>query len=274
MKSILKTALIALTGVILVSGGAYADKVKLVLEGSTTVLPIAQPEAEAFMAKNADISVTVRGGGSGVGVASLMDSTCDIANSSRPIKGGEIQKALSKGVDPKGSVIAMDGIAVVVNPSNGVKNLTKKQVKDIYTGNISDWAQVGGAAGKIVVVSRDTSSGTYEAFGALAIDGAKVRGDALLQASNQAIATTVGTTPAAIGYIGLGYLTEKVKAVTVNGVECKKENVLNNSYPYSRPLYMYTNGKPEGAKKTFIDFVLSAEGQKIVEESGFVPLSK
>ncbi len=272
MKSILKTALIALTGLVLVSGGAYAEK--LILEGSTTVLPIAQAGAEAFMAKNSDISVTVRGGGSGVGIASLLDSTCDICDSSRSIKAAEIQKALSKGVDPKGSVIAMDGIAVILNPGNGVKNLTKKQIKDIYTGNISDWSKVGGDAGKIVVVSRDTASGTYEAFGALAIDGAKVRGDALLQASNQAVATTVGTTPGGIGYIGLGYLTEKVKAVTVNGIECKKENVLNNSYPLSRPLYMYTNGKPQGAGKKFIDFILSNEGQKIVEEAGFVALQK
>jgi phosphate transport system substrate-binding protein len=166
----------------------------------------------------------------------------------------------------------MDGIAVILNPANGVTNLTKQQIKDIYTGAVNDWSQVGGTAGKIVVISRDTSSGTYEAFGASALGGAKVRGDALLQASNQAVATTVANTPASIGYIGLGYLNDKVKAVTVNSIECKKETVLNKTYPLSRPLFMYTNGKPAGAAKMFLDFILSMDGQKIVEDSGFVAL--
>ncbi|MEI7904345.1 MAG: phosphate ABC transporter substrate-binding protein [Candidatus Firestonebacteria bacterium] len=253
--------------------GANADK-KLVIDGSSTILPVAQAAAEKYMDKTPGITLTVKGGGSGIGVASLQDSTCDIANSSRPIKGSEIAIALTKGVDPKATVIALDGIAVVVNPSNEVSALTKKQVRGIFNGSISDWAQVGGAAGKIVVVSRDTSSGTYEAFGALALMGDKMRPDAMLQAASQAVATTVSKTPGGIGYTGIGYISDVVKAVTIEGVACKKENVWNNTYPYSRPLFMYTNGKPQGEAKKFIDFVLSAEGQSIVEEQGFVPLRK
>lgn len=167
----------------------------------------------------------------------------------------------------------MDGIAVVVNNANGVTALTKKQVKAIYTGSISDWGQVGGSAGKIVVVSRDSASGTFEAFGELALDKAKVRADALMQASNQAIASLVSKTPGAIGYVGLGYVTKDVKPVTVDGVECTKKTVLTKKYPYSRPLFMYTNGAPQGSVKEFIDFLLSAAGQKIVEEQGFVGLN-
>ena len=258
--------------VLSLAAAASADKAKIVMEGSTTVLPIAQAAAEAYMDKNADVNITVRGGGSGVGISSLIDSTCDIGDSSRPIKASEIASALGKGVDPKANVIAMDGICVIVNPANGVSALSKKQVKQIFTGEINDWAQVGGQGGKIVVVSRDTSSGTYEAFGTLALEGAKVRPDALLQASNQAVASTIGQTASGIGYIGLGYVTSSVKALTLNGVDCSKTTVLNNTYAYSRPLFMYTNGKPQGEIKKFIGWLLSADGQKLVEAQGFVPL--
>ena len=264
-----------ITAITLILGGlAVAGEKVIVVDGSSTLLPIGQATAEAYMDKNAGIKITVRGGGSGIGMASLQDSTCDIADSSRPIKASEISAALKKGVDPKATVIALDGIAVIVNPANKVTNLTKKQVKDIYTGSVSDWSQVGGSAGKIIVVSRDTSSGTYEAFGTLALDGAKVRPDALLQAASQAVATTVSKTPGAIGYTGIGYISDIVKAININDIECKKETVWSNTYPYARPLFMYTNGKPQGETKKFIDFVLSADGQKIVEEQGFVPLKK
>ncbi|MFH1074893.1 MAG: phosphate ABC transporter substrate-binding protein [Candidatus Firestonebacteria bacterium] len=261
-----------IAAVSLMFSGVVVAAEKVIIEGSTTVLPIAQACAERLMEKNGDLNITVRGGGSGVGIASIIDSTCTIGDSSRPIKGSEIKKALDKGVDPKGNVIAMDGIAVIVNPANPIKAFTKKQIKDIYTGAISDWLQLGGTPGKIVVLSRDTSSGTYEAFSVLALSGAKPRADALLQASNQAAATTVAKTPQAVGYVGLGYVSGSVKAIPVEGVECSKATVLSAQYPYSRPLYMYTNGKPQGNAKFVIDFVLSDEGQKIVEEQGFVPL--
>lgn len=249
---------------------AYAER--LVVEGSTTVLPIAQKAAEVFMQKNRGADISVRGGGSGVGIASLIDGSCDIANSSRAIRESELEKAAARGKDIVAHVIAMDGIAVIVHPSNRIKGLTKKQIKDIYTGKISNWMQLGGDNQKIVVVSRDTASGTFEAFGELALDKQKVRPDALMQASNQAVASVVARTPGAIGYVGLGFLGPNVKAVEVDGVMPSQETVLTGKYPISRPLFMYTNGKPKGLAKEFIDFVRSPEGQKLVEEDGFVVL--
>ena len=248
----------------------YAEKV--VMEGSTTVLPIAQKAAEVFMQKNPSADISVRGGGSGVGIASLIDGTCDIGNSSRPIKDTELDKAVTNGRDIKAHVVAMDGICVIVNSGNSVKALSKKQIKDIYTGSVSNWSQVGGEDEKIVVISRDSSSGTFEAFGTLALDLAKVRSNALMQASNQAVASTVSRTPGAIGYVGLGYLTPEVKAVSVNGVMPSKETVLTGAYIFGRPLFMYTNGTPKGVAKELLDFIKSPEGQKLVEEDGFVGL--
>jgi len=247
------------------------DKMRISMEGSTTVLPIAQATAEAFMNKNPNIMISVRGGGSGVGISSFIAKSCDIGNSSRSIKAAEVKSAQANGLTAKSNVIAMDGLAVILNPANTITALTKKQIKDIYTGVISDWKDVGGAAGKIVVMSRDSSSGSFEAFGSLALDGAKVRGDALMDASNQGIATKVANTPGAIGYVGIGYISDAVKAVTVNGIVCSKDTVLSGKYPLSRPLFMITNGEPTGAVKQYIDFVLSAEGQKLVGDTGFVP---
>jgi phosphate transport system substrate-binding protein len=250
----------------------FAASKTLVLEGSTTVLPIAQSAAESFMDANADAKITVRGGGSGVGITSFIEGTCDIADASRAMKPEELQKAAAKGKDAKANVIAMDGICVIVNTENSITALTKKQVQDIYTGAVSNWSEVGGKDEKIVVLSRDSASGTFEAFGALALGGQKVRADALMQASNQAIASTVTRTPGAIGYVGLGYASEGVKTVTIEGVNASKATVLSGKYPYSRALYMYTNGKPQGDVKKFIDFVLSSAGQKLVEKEGFVGL--
>ena len=273
MKRFIKAMALTLIFFISISAGTlFAAGKTITLKGSTTILPIAQATAEAFMEKNPAINISVQGGGSGVGVTSLIDGTCDIADSSRPIKPEETEKAKSKGIDANEIKIAMDGIAIIVNPKNKIKAITKQQIKDIYTGKVSDWSELGGAPGKIVVLSRDTSSGTYEAFEVLALNKEKVRGDALINASNQAIASTVGTTPGAIGYVGHGYLTKKVKDLTVDEVKCTKETILSGKYGLSRPLFMYTNGKPSGDIKKFIDFVLGKEGQKIVEEEGFVGL--
>jgi phosphate transport system substrate-binding protein len=270
---ILSVAMLSLAVPCFAEGGTYTEnRTKIVIEGSTTVLPVAQAAAETFMRQNPTIDITVRGGGSGVGIASLIDKTCDIGDASRQIKDAELDKATSNGVSPQAHVVAMDGICVIVNPVNPISSISKKQIKDIFTGKVSDWSQVGGSGGKIVVLSRDSSSGTFEAFGTLALDGAKVRPDALMQASNQAIASTVARTPAAIGYIGLGYVTNEVKALEINGVKPSKETVLMGTYPFSRPLFMYTNGKPQGVVRDFIDFVKSSEGQKIAEEQGYVAL--
>lgn len=250
----------------------YAEGNRLVIQGSTTVLPIAQKCAEVFLQKNPEADITVRGGGSGTGIAALIDGICDIADSSRPIKDKELIKAIDRKIDPTAHVVAMDGIAVIVHPSNQVNEISLTQIKDIYTGRISNWSQLGGSHQKIVVVSRDVASGTYECFSKLALKKQRVRPDALLQASNMSVASTIKRTKGAIGYVGLGYLGSGVKALVVEGIEPSSETVLKNIYPISRPLFMYTDSKPKGLVKDFIEFVLSVEGQEIVEEQGFIPL--
>jgi phosphate transport system substrate-binding protein len=246
----------------------------ITIKGSTTVLPVAQAASEVFMEKNPDVNISVQGGGSGVGIASLLDKTTDIATSSRKIKTEEIDKAKTSGVFPNEIAIAFDGIAVIVHPSNPVKGLTKTQIKDIYTGKVSNWSEVGGKNAKIVVVSRDTSSGTFEAFEALALNKEKVRPDALTTASNQGVAQTVAQTPGAIGYVGHGFLSPKIKAVTVDKIECTKQTIQSEKYPLSRYLYVYTDGKPAKNVQKFINFLLSAEGQKLVVEEGFIEINK
>ena len=251
---------------------AFAGRRTLVLTGSTTVLPIAQLCAEKFMDQHPDVNISVRGGGSGVGIAALIDGTCDIAMASRPMKTKELKSARGKGINPLATVIAKDGIAIIVHPSNPLAEITLAQLKDIYTGKISNWKDVGGKPGKIVVISRDVASGTFEVFKKIVLKGAKTRADALMLASNKAVATTVEKTPGAIGYVGLGYISSKVKALAVDGVEPTKETVVSGKYKLARPLYLYTDGKPTGLAKEFIDFVLSPEGQEIVDKIGFVPV--
>ncbi|MGD0822617.1 MAG: phosphate ABC transporter substrate-binding protein [Desulfomonilia bacterium] len=242
----------------------------ITIKGSTTVLPVAQAASEVFMEKNPEVKISVQGGGSGVGIASLLDKTTDIADSSRKISPEEIEKAKAAGVNPNEIPIALDGIAVIVHPTNAVKALTKAQIKDIFTGKITNWSEVGGKNAKIVAVNRDTSSGTFEAFETLALNKEKVRPDALTTASNQAVAQTVAQTPNAIGYVGHGFLSPKVKAVTVDKIACTKQTIQSEKYPLSRYLYVYTNGKPAGNVQKFINFLLSAEGQKLVVQEGFV----
>jgi phosphate transport system substrate-binding protein len=246
---------------------------KLSTQGSTTVLPIAQKEAEEFMKVNASADVSVSGGGSGVGIAALIDSSCDIANSSRPIKSKEIVLAKQKGVNPVGAIIANDGIAIIVNPGNkALENITINKLKSIYSGEITKWSQAGGTGDAIVIISRDSASGTFEVFNELVLKGAKLTDSSLMMASNKEIAETVAKTPGAIGYVGLGYITPEVKAVKVEGVMPSDVTVLDKTYKLARPLYMYTNGEPAGLAKEFIDFILSDEGQNHVKETGFVKI--
>jgi len=250
---------------------------QITVQGSTTVLPIAQRAAEVFMSKNPDVSISVRGGGSGNGIAALIDNAVQIANASRFIKFDEVKKAVGNGVYPVPHRIAMDGIAVVVNPKNSVEKLTIDQLKRIYTGEVTNWKQVGGPDMKIVVVSRDTSSGTYEVFEELVLKGARVTPGALLQASNGTVSDVVSRTPGAVGYVGLAYLSDKLKAVKIGisekaYIEPSLATVQSGQYPIARALYMFTSGWPTGDAARFIAFILSAEGQKIVKEEGFVPL--
>jgi len=256
----------------LMAVSVYAEGRRLVIQGSTTVLPIAQKCAEVFMQKHPEANISVRGGGSGTGIAALIDGICDIADSSRPVKNKELNKAVERGVDPVVHVIAMDGIAVIVHPLNSINELSLTQLKDIYTGKISNWAELGGKNQKIVVISRDVASGTFECFKKLVLKGERVRPDTLLQASNAAVLSVVKRTKGAIGYVGLGYLSPEVKDLKIEGVLPSQDTVLKGTYPISRPLFMCTNGKSKGLAKDLIDFVLSEEGQRIVKEQGFVPL--
>ncbi len=257
--------------VVFVSSLVFAGE-QLVMVGSTTVLPIAQACAEAFMDKNPSVDVTVRGGGSGVGIAALKDKTCNIANSSRPIQQKELAELRGSGVSPTEYAIAWDGLAVVVHPTVTVTNLTVAQVKDIYTGKIKNWKDVGGPNKSIVLVSRDVSSGTFEVFKEKVLKGASVDDAALKVASNNAVSQSVSQTPYSIGYLGIGYITKDVHALKIEGIEPTEQTTKNGTYPIIRKLYMYTNGEAKGKTKSFIDFVLSSEGQTIVSETGFVPI--
>jgi phosphate transport system substrate-binding protein len=192
---------------------------------------------------------------------------------SRPMKNSEKQAAKDAGVLAIEAVVAWDGIAVVVHPSNPAGALTIEQIRGIYTGKIANWKELGGQDLPIVMVSRDTNSGTYESFETLVMNKEKMSGSAEYVGSSGAIRQRVMSTPAAIGYVGLAF-TEGVKAVKVNNVECSPETVLDKSYPIGRPLYMYTNGRPKDGSHlaAFVGMATSPEGKKIVEATGFVPL--
>ncbi|HID26583.1 MAG TPA: PstS family phosphate ABC transporter substrate-binding protein [Methanosarcinales archaeon] len=278
-----KTPVILITMLIITSllvagciGGEKRSE-SIIVKGSDTILPLAQALAEEFMNKYPDADVTVIGGGSGVGIAALIDGSTDIADASRKIKDKELENAKAKGVNPVETVIAWDGIGVVVHPNNLVSNLTLSQIRGIYKGSISNWKEVGGADKRITVISRDSSSGTYEYFKEHALSGDNYRPDALTLAATGAIVQSVSQNEGAIGYIGLAYLDESVKALSLSkdGIEYAEptiENVLSGKYPLARELYQYTNGEPTGLVKQFIEFELSPEGQKIVREVGYIPV--
>lgn len=243
------------------------------IKGSTTVLPIAQKIAEAYMKQNPAVKISLSGGGSGNGIKALIDGSTDIADSSRFIKESEVKLAVEKGRYPVPFAIAYDCIVPVVYPDNTVENLSLDQLKAIYKGEIRNWKEVGGPDRKIVVVSRDTSSGTYEVWEEKIMKKERVFPGALLQASNGAVVQVVSKNRNAIGYIGLGYLDKSVKGLTVNRINGSVETTLNGSYPISRPLYMFTPGWPTGDVLKFINFVLHPQkGQKYIGEAGYVPL--
>jgi phosphate transport system substrate-binding protein len=272
MKQNLKQLILVALFLLIVVGTAFAENI--VIKGSTTVLPIAQATLEAYMKANPGVQISLSGGGSGEGIKALIDGSTDIADSSREIKKTEVELAKSKGVTPTETVVAIDAIVPIVNPKNPVKNLLVDQLSQIYQGKITNWKEVGGENLEIVVISRDSSSGTFEAWGELVMNKAKVTPRAQLQASNGAIVQTVSKNRYALGYIGLGYLNKTVKGLTVNGVKASEKTALSKEYPISRFLYMYTNGEPKGDTAKFIKFVLSPAGQALVNKEGFVSLPK
>ncbi|MEI8242425.1 MAG: phosphate ABC transporter substrate-binding protein [bacterium] len=250
------------------------DASKIVVDGSTTVGPIAKAFAGYYMKLHPDVTITVSESGSGNGAKSLINAACDVATMSRPMKASEKKAAQDAGVLPIQNVVALDGIAMIVNPQNPVKNLTLDQIRKIYAGDIRNWKELGGPDQAIVMISRETNSGTYETFETKVLGGKKMTPKTEYANSNGAIRTRVMSTPPAIGYVGIAF-TEGVKAVTVNDVAVSVETVLNNQYPIARPLYMYTNGRPKEGTPLygFVNLSNTAEGKKIIAETGFVALA-
>lgn len=242
------------------------------MKGSDTMVNLGQAWAEGFMMKHPDSFIAVTGGGSGTGIAALISGTCDIAQCSRQMKEKEIETARTKGIEPMEFIVALDGIAVVVHPKNPISGLTLTQLADIFTGRIKNWKELGGDDAPIVILSREVNSGTYVYFKEYVLKNNEYAETALLMPSSQAIADEVAQNPNTIGYYGIGYISQQQKAVAVEGIVPSIENVTKNSYPISRPLFMYTNGEPKGIVKDFIDFILSDDGRKIVLEQDFVPV--
>jgi phosphate transport system substrate-binding protein len=256
------------------------QKESIKVSGSTTVLPVAQKAAEAYMATHPNADIQIAGGGSGVGVQQIGEKTVDIGMSSRELSATEKTKypALVR------TVVAKDGIAIIVNPANEIKVISADTAKDIYTGRITRWSEVFGGNvpntnNQIVVVGRDSASGTREFFDKAPegiLKGAAPTKAMLEKNSNGAVTQTIAQTPGAIGYVSIGFVDKSVKALPLwwndpnKAVEPTKENVLSSAYPINRELLMFRNGQPTGLAKDFIGFILSPDGQKIVEEEGFV----
>ena len=265
-----RSLLIALS---LLSISASAQRIK----GSDTVLPVAQQTAERFMNQHPDTRVTVTGGGTGVGISALLDNTTDIAMASRPIKFSEKMKIKSAGEDVAEIVVAYDALAVVAHPSNPVKQLTRQQLEDIFRGKITNWKQVGGDDRKIVVYSRETSSGTYEFFKESVLKNKNYMASSLSMPATGAIIQSVSQTKGAIGYVGLAYVSPRVKTLSVSYdgkhyAAPTVEKATNKTYPIVRPLYYYYNVKKKAEIDPLIQYILSPDGQGIIKKSGYIPV--
>lgn len=252
--------------------GARADT--LVIKGSDTLGAKLVPQlAEEFKAQHAGTTFNIAAEGSTTGISAIIDGTAQIGMASRPTKTEEVAAAKAKGVNFKETTVAWDGIAVIVNSANPLKSLTKKQVEQIFTGDVTDWSAVGGSNGKISIYTRNTSSGTYSEFKELAMKKRDYAPDSQKMAGNEQIASEVSKNPNGVGYVGLAYTKASgIKVVAIDNAVPSKESVLGKKYPYARPTFYYTNGEPSGLAKEFVDFTLSDAGQKIVEQVGFVPI--
>lgn len=274
MKRIIVCGFIMLA-LVLATNVIAAEKQSLQIDGSTTVGPIADAFTEAFKSDYPDLEITVKKTGSGDGAAALVDGRCDIAIMSRFMKEKEFIKAVENGVFPVAHVVAMDGVCVVVHPSNPVTELTTSQIRDIYQGKISNWKEVGGQDSPIVVISRDTSSGTYETFHGLVMNSEEMGSKVEYVNANPQAHARVKTTVGAVGYVGIGFLDSNVKALKVDGILPSRLTIATGQYPVARPLFMFTNGYPKLGSMTykFCTFYLTETGQEIIEAKGFVPVT-
>jgi len=270
----MKRILLSLALVALLSPALTAQKIK----GSDTVLPLSQKLAELYMKSNPSVKLTVTGGGSGIGLAALIEGTTDIAMSSRKIKFDEKVKLQNAGKTSKEVIIAKDALSVIVNPKNKVSKLTREQLEGIFTGKITNWKQVGGADMPITAYSRETTSGTYEFFKEHVLKNKNYKSGILSMPATGAIIQSVSQTPGAIGYVGMAYVTKDVKDILVsfdggkNYIEPTAENAKAGKYPIVRPLYYYYEVKSEAKINAFLKYVLSPAGQKVVETIGYLPI--
>jgi len=271
LKRIVHCGVAAVTAAVM-AGPASAGET-IVMDGSTTVGPIAKAFAEYYMRQNPGVNITVGESGSGNGAKSLINKTCQVGDMSRFMKDKEFKAAVDNGVFPVAHVVALDGLPILVHPSNPVKNLTVAQVRDIYMGKITNWKQVGGPDLAIVYISRDTNSGTYETFENLVMQKEKIAEGAEYVGSNGAVRQRVQSTPAAIGYAGLGFVDDTVKALTVNGIAASSATVRNGTYPIARPLFMFTDGYPKLGTHLYrlVTLCLTEEGYSMIKETGFIP---
>lgn len=277
MKKTVVTLCLALS--LMMPALTNAQKVVCKIKGSDTCLPLSQRFAEVYNKKYAGSGISVIGGGSGVGISALLSNTTDIAQSSRKMKMDEKLKVQESGKSVKETIIAYDALAVIVNPENPISQLTREQLEGIFTGKLTNWKQVGGPDMKIIVYSRETSSGTYDFFKEHVMNKKNFTSSALLMAATGAVVQSVSQTKGAIGYVGLAYVEKEVKALKVSYDKGKTyvapnvENAKSKKYPITRPLYYYYTNAIEAKVKPLISFILSKEGQNIVLAEGYVPLS-
>ena len=262
---------------LLLSATAFAQKEtkEIRIDGSTTVGPIVDAFVEHYAKESPELKFSVKKTGSGDGAAALIEGRCEIASMSRFMKQEEFKKMVDAGKMPVPFTICMDGVCLIVHPSNPVKELTKEQTRKIYTGKITNWKEVGGPNLPIVTISRDSSSGTYEVFHQLVLDSEPLAANVEYANSNPQVFTRVSTTPGAIGYVGLGFMKTGAKGLRYEGVMPSKTTIVNGKYKIARPLFLFTNGYPEPGSPlyNFCNFFLSEKGQEIITSKGFVPLT-
>ena len=268
-------AFMLMIGVVLFGGFAVAQETELRINGSTTVGPIAEAFVEAMSQEYPNVKFSVTKTGSGDGAAALIDGRCDIAAMSRFMKAEEFKTAAAAGIMPVPFTVAMDGVCPIVHPSNPVSALTTAQLRAIYTGEITNWSQVGGANMPIIVISRDTSSGTYEVFHEIAMKKEKMGLGTEYVGSNPQAFERVKSTPGAIAYVGIGFVKDGVRALTLDGITATKRTIATGKFPLARPLFLFTNGFPKLGSLThaYSTFYLTEDGQDIVDAKGFVPVT-
>lgn len=268
---------IIMLGIVLAGMGAYAKSSVVQIKGSDTILNASQAIVEEYMKTDKKARIAVTGGGSGVGIASLINKTADIAMASRNIKSSEVEALKKEGINVEEVVLGYDGITVIINHGNHIKNLDKKTLAGIFAGEITNWKELGGDDAKIVVLSRDSSSGTHAYFKEEILRGGDSKSvveygqDTLYMPSNQAILQEVAKSKYAIGYIGMGYMNDTVDSLAVDGVKPTFETVADKTYPIAREVFWYVDSARDGVTKEVVDFAVSDKGQEIVKEEGFVP---